>query len=155
MKAMMMKRDRSQVHQELKAKGVEFPMTDLDTMVPIRTPRKSHTAQPRPPPQPRPPQQPQAQPLASEVRALALETTFRDNVPSFSVAFLLKGAQLGLEAEATLHPQQQQQQQQQQQITLNANQLSKLARELGVVEGNMAVLSEMLVMWKKEPSRLH
>ena len=100
MKAMMMKRDRSQVHQELKAKGVEFPMTDLDTMVPIRTPRKSHTAQPRPPPQPRPPQQPQAQPLASEVRALALETTFRDNVPRFSVAFLLKGAPLGLAAEA-------------------------------------------------------
>lgn len=30
-----------QAYQELKAKGIEFPMTDLDAMAPIHTPRKS------------------------------------------------------------------------------------------------------------------
>lgn len=30
-----------QVYNELKAKGIEFPMTDLDAMAPIHTPRKS------------------------------------------------------------------------------------------------------------------
>lgn len=30
-----------QTYQELKAKGIEFPMTDLDAMAPIHTPRKS------------------------------------------------------------------------------------------------------------------
>ncbi|XP_014243358.1 TOM1-like protein 2 isoform X2 [Cimex lectularius] len=30
-----------QVYQELKAKGIEFPMTDLDSMAPIHTPKKS------------------------------------------------------------------------------------------------------------------
>jgi hypothetical protein len=29
-----------QVYQELKTKGIEFPMTDLDTMAPIITPEK-------------------------------------------------------------------------------------------------------------------
>lgn len=29
-----------QVYQELKAKGMQFPMTDLDTMAPILTPER-------------------------------------------------------------------------------------------------------------------
>lgn len=28
------------MYNELKSKGIEFPMTDLDTMAPIHTPRK-------------------------------------------------------------------------------------------------------------------
>lgn len=30
----------TQVYQELKSKGIEFPMTDLDTMAPIVTPQR-------------------------------------------------------------------------------------------------------------------
>lgn len=30
----------TQVYQELKSKGIEFPMTNLDTMAPILTPQK-------------------------------------------------------------------------------------------------------------------
>ena len=31
------------VYQELKSKGIEFPMTDLDNMVPIHTPARVST----------------------------------------------------------------------------------------------------------------
>ncbi|KAK8734545.1 hypothetical protein OTU49_005874 [Cherax quadricarinatus] len=44
----------SQVYAELKHKGVEFPMTNLDTMAPIITPQRTTTA-----PEPRPPRVPQ------------------------------------------------------------------------------------------------
>lgn len=30
----------TQVYQELKSKGIEFPMTDLDSMAPILTPQR-------------------------------------------------------------------------------------------------------------------
>ncbi|CAH1273457.1 TOM1L2 [Branchiostoma lanceolatum] len=56
-----------QVHEELRSKGVEFPMTDLDNLAPIHTPeRVSVTAAPAqhpvsPPPQQPPQQQQQAQ----------------------------------------------------------------------------------------------
>ena len=30
----------TQVYQELKSKGIEFPMTDLDTLAPIVTPQR-------------------------------------------------------------------------------------------------------------------
>lgn len=32
----------NQVYQELKSKGIEFPMTNLDTMAPILTPQRVH-----------------------------------------------------------------------------------------------------------------
>ncbi|KAK9502669.1 hypothetical protein O3M35_011393 [Rhynocoris fuscipes] len=35
-----------QVYQELKIKGIEFPMTDLDSMAPIHTPKKSVKSEP-------------------------------------------------------------------------------------------------------------
>ncbi|XP_042214744.1 TOM1-like protein 2 isoform X2 [Homarus americanus] len=39
----------SQVYAELKHKGVEFPMTNLDTMAPIITPQRTAAPEPRPP----------------------------------------------------------------------------------------------------------
>ena len=33
-------KDVEKLYQELKAKGVEFPMTDLDSMAPIHTPAR-------------------------------------------------------------------------------------------------------------------
>ncbi|KAK3885467.1 hypothetical protein Pcinc_010325 [Petrolisthes cinctipes] len=39
----------SQVYAELKHKGVEFPMTNLDTMAPIITPQRTSAPEPRPP----------------------------------------------------------------------------------------------------------
>lgn len=42
------------VYQDLLAKGIEFPPTDLDSLAPIHTPRKSVTEKPVPPPEPRP-----------------------------------------------------------------------------------------------------
>ncbi|XP_078609847.1 TOM1-like protein 2 isoform X19 [Branchiostoma floridae x Branchiostoma japonicum] len=52
-----------QVHEELRSKGVEFPMTDLDNLAPIHTPeRASVTAAPAQ----RPPSQPQQQPAQQQ-----------------------------------------------------------------------------------------
>ena len=48
-----------QVYMELKSKGIEFPMTDLDAMAPIHTPQRSVVNAPSiPANQPRPQQQP-------------------------------------------------------------------------------------------------
>ncbi|XP_050545283.1 TOM1-like protein 2 [Daktulosphaira vitifoliae] len=38
-----------QVYRDLKQRGIEFPMTNLDTMAPIHTPQKSYSEEPRTP----------------------------------------------------------------------------------------------------------
>lgn len=120
-----------QVYHDLKQKGIEFPMTDLDTMAPIHTPQRSvpdtevavgipaHQAHvPAPPlpvvvPHAIPPGSPATQPTTP-------------------------AAQVGPPV-------------------LTSDQLGKLQSELDVVQGNMAVLSEMLTELtpgKEHPSDL-
>ncbi|XP_020282417.1 TOM1-like protein 2 isoform X2 [Pseudomyrmex gracilis] len=96
-----------QVYQELKAKGIQFPMTDLDAMAPIITPERS-----------------------------VPET---EQIPT-SLATNEQPASLG-----TQHLSPQASQSAGQLTQLNEQQLAKLQSELDVVQGNMRVLSEMLM----------
>ncbi|CAI2356906.1 unnamed protein product [Caenorhabditis sp. 36 PRJEB53466] len=48
-----------QSYDDLKSKGVEFPAADLDTLAPIKTPKRTVFTQPPPPTLDTPPQQPQ------------------------------------------------------------------------------------------------
>ncbi|XP_071106501.1 target of Myb1 membrane trafficking protein-like isoform X3 [Haliotis cracherodii] len=50
------------VYSELKSKGIEFPMTDLDHMAPIYTPARTSVRSPQQPQQPPPPQLQQSVP---------------------------------------------------------------------------------------------
>ncbi|GFG39314.1 hypothetical protein Cfor_02239 [Coptotermes formosanus] len=120
-----------QVYHDLKQKGIEFPMTDLDTMAPIHTPQRSipdtevavgiPAHQAHVPASPLPVVVPHAMPPGSPV---AQPTT--------------PAAQVGPPV-------------------LTSDQLGKLQSELDVVQGNMAVLSEMLTELtpgKEHPSDL-
>ncbi|XP_063827920.1 TOM1-like protein 2 [Ostrinia nubilalis] len=103
-----------QVYNELRTKGVEFPMTDLDAMAPIFTPQRSVPDGPEPvlvgSPQRAPPQ-------ASPTRPS----------PEQAVAT----------------------------VTLSESQTNKLRADLGVVEGNMAVMNDMLNELTSQPPAAH
>ncbi|XP_076459483.1 TOM1-like protein 2 isoform X2 [Babylonia areolata] len=110
-------------YQELKSKGIEFPMTDLDNMAPIHTPARSVPYRPSerlaadPASAPRPPQLQQA---AGMPRSAA-PTGPPPPVP-------------GMPAAGTpTYP-----------VSLTQEQRTKLSRELEVVQGNVRVMSEML-----------
>ncbi|KAL8623452.1 hypothetical protein ACOMHN_061965 [Nucella lapillus] len=113
-------------YQELKSKGIEFPMTDLDNMAPIHTPARSVPYRPAdrvaadPASAPRPPQL--QQPGAGMVRGGA-PTVPPPPVPGTP----------GGEADTPTYP-----------VSLSAEQRTKLSRELEVVQGNVRVMSEML-----------
>ncbi|KAL0822362.1 hypothetical protein ABMA28_004456 [Loxostege sticticalis] len=103
-----------QVYNELRTKGVEFPMTDLDAMAPIFTPQRSVPDGPEPvivgspargPPQASPTRPSPDQPAAT--------------------------------------------------VTLSESQTNKLRADLGVVEGNMAVMNDMLNELTTQPPASH
>ncbi|XP_060802652.1 TOM1-like protein 2 [Amyelois transitella] len=102
-----------QVYNELKTKGVEFPMTDLDAMAPIFTPQRSvpdgvdgpAAGSPQRPPPGEPPRPAQEQ---------------------------VSGT-----------------------VTLSESQTSKLRADLGVVEGNMSVMNDMLNELTAQPPAQH
>lgn len=91
-----------QVYTDLKNKGVEFPMTDLDTMAPIHTPQRSIPLTAPPP--------------AMMQRAV------------LPVALSADPGALPVSEPMTLTP----------------DQLSKLKRELDIVQRNMTIFGEML-----------
>nr|CAD7397425.1 unnamed protein product [Timema poppensis] len=109
-----------QVYSDLKQKGIEFPMTDLDTMAPIHTPQRSipdsdhgivQTAIPVAP-------MPVAMTMPMPVSPMMMPPVS----PAIQQPQLVVGGP----------------------TTLTADQLGKLQGELDVVQGNMVVLSEML-----------
>ncbi|XP_049778842.1 target of Myb protein 1 isoform X2 [Schistocerca cancellata] len=117
-----------QVYHDLKQKGIEFPMTDLDTMAPIHTPQRSI---------------PDAE---IAVGVPARTTSVSPGPPSPNSAPLpAPSTVVGPAGD-------------QQQVTvLTSDQLGKLQSELDVVQGNMAVLNEMLselTPGKEHPSDL-
>ncbi|CAN8002660.1 unnamed protein product [Ixodes hexagonus] len=104
-----------QVYTDLKNKGVEFPMTDLDTMAPIHTPQRSVPLTSAPPS------------TLPGVRGVAMP-------PGGVVRPLPQQPQQGLQV-GSLPPSP---------VTLGPEQLDKLKRELEVVQRNMTVFGEML-----------
>ncbi|XP_013146937.1 PREDICTED: TOM1-like protein 2 isoform X2 [Papilio polytes] len=101
-----------QIYNELRSKGVEFPMTDLDAMAPIFTPQRSVPDGAE-------------QPVGSPQRAAP-------HSPS---------AQLQENNMAT--------------VTLSESQMSKLRGDLSVVEGNLAVMGDMLNELTAQPPHNH
>ncbi|CAN8007745.1 unnamed protein product, partial [Ixodes pacificus] len=104
-----------QVYSDLKNKGVEFPMTDLDTMAPIHTPQRSVPLTAAPPS------------TLPGVRGVAM-------APAGGPVRPLP-QQPGMVQVGSLPPSP---------VTLGPEQLEKLKRELEVVQRNMTVFGEML-----------
>ncbi|XP_059413567.1 TOM1-like protein 2 isoform X4 [Carassius carassius] len=105
-----------QIYEELKRKGIEFPMANLDTLSPIHTPQRgvpeldpgTHIY--------RAPSQPNTAPQASSTPAAAATADFNPTqIPS------VPGP-----------------------ITATPEQIARLRSELDVVRGNIKVMSEML-----------
>ncbi|XP_028029136.1 TOM1-like protein 2 [Bombyx mandarina] len=91
-----------QVYNELRTKGVEFPMTDLDAMAPIFTPQRSV-------------------PDGVEQVGSPQRSVLPQNSPSRTTPEQITT-----------------------QVTLSDSQTNKLRADLAVVEGNMAVMNDML-----------
>ncbi|CAN8030294.1 unnamed protein product [Ixodes persulcatus] len=104
-----------QVYSDLKNKGVEFPMTDLDTMAPIHTPQRSVPMTAAPPS------------TLPGVRGVPM-------APAGGPVRPLP-QQPGMVQVGSLPPSP---------VTLGPEQLEKLKRELEVVQRNMTVFGEML-----------
>ncbi|XP_066452465.1 target of Myb1 membrane trafficking protein [Eleutherodactylus coqui] len=103
------------VYEDLRRKGLEFPMTDLDTLSPIHTPQAS-SAKPEVVPRPDLPPPDTLQRGGSSSHPAP---------PPYS-----SQAQIGSSGEAPVIP--------------TAEQIAKLHSELEVVNGNVKVMSEML-----------
>ncbi|XP_058805798.1 TOM1-like protein 2 [Phymastichus coffea] len=111
-----------QVYQELKSKGIDFPMTDLDAMAPIITPERSV------------PEVVDSGSAGAAAAAAAIPTTGASSTSS-SAAAAVGAAMLtaGPTRRVPVQPMQ-----------LSEQQMLKLRGELDIVHGNMRVLSEML-----------
>ncbi|KZS15499.1 putative ADP-ribosylation factor-binding protein GGA1 [Daphnia magna] len=107
----------TQVYQELKSKGIEFPMTNMDLMAPILTPQKTFT-------------QSETVPAVHSNPVSAIQPVYQR--PSTADP---QQTPPGVDSSALSANQS---------IDLSGPQLTKLQHELSVVEGNMSVLSEML-----------
>lgn len=108
-----------QVYHDLKQKGIEFPMTDLDTMAPIHTPQRSI---------------PDAE-VAMGVPSHQTHMPAASPIPVVSPHAVPPGSPA---AQPTMPAVQMGP------TVLSLDQLGKLQSELDVVQGNMVVLSEML-----------
>ncbi|OCT83148.1 hypothetical protein XELAEV_18025685mg [Xenopus laevis] len=107
------------VYEDLRRKGLEFPMTDLDTLSPIHTPQPSFSAPEPPSRQPEPPSPQDCPSSAFPQRGGSV----RSAPPPYTVPDIAPGSSA---------------------ITPTPDQLAKLHSELEVVNGNVKVMSEML-----------
>ncbi|ODN02188.1 TOM1-like protein 2 [Orchesella cincta] len=150
-----------QLYEDLKSKGIEFPMTDLDSMVPILTPKRSvetepilhpvnlgerHQPQQQPHQQqlqqePPPPQQVQMYIFLCSVLILTylLSSKVKDlnmiSPPSTASSSTAEThGQSNNDVTAIKPPQ----------VKVTPEQLVKIRRDLDIVQGNMAVFAEML-----------
>ncbi|XP_077291190.1 TOM1-like protein 2 isoform X2 [Arctopsyche grandis] len=107
------------VYQDLRSKGIEFPMTDLDTMAPIYTPQRS----------------------------VPEEQIDRSSVvipPSAALTTVDGIAASPQRVPASPQPLVAAQTPPTSMVNLSSNQISKLQSDLNVVQGNMTVMAEML-----------
>ncbi|XP_055789438.1 TOM1-like protein 2 isoform X1 [Salvelinus fontinalis] len=126
-----------QIYEELKRKGIDFPMSDLDALSPIHTPQQLLTGpeenQATAPPLAQPIPQPQQQPPPHAVSA----PSFASSVPPTYSAPQVPN----LGASGSINP--------------SPEQICRLRRELDIVRGNTKVMSEMLtemVPGQEDPS---
>nr|XP_044986624.1 TOM1-like protein 2 isoform X2 [Jaculus jaculus] len=103
------------IYEELKRKGVEFPMADLDALSPIHTPQRSV---------------PEVDPAATMPRSQSQNQT---SASSYSSPPPASYSALQAPALSVTGP-----------ITANSEQIARLRSELDVVRGNTKVMSEML-----------
>ncbi|XP_029402181.1 TOM1-like protein 2 isoform X1 [Mus pahari] len=103
------------IYEELKRKGVEFPMADLDALSPIHTPQRSV---------------PEMDPAATIPRS---QTQPRTTAGTYSSPPPASYSTLQAPALSVTGP-----------ITANSEQIARLRSELDVVRGNTKVMSEML-----------
>ncbi|XP_073902765.1 TOM1-like protein 2 isoform X3 [Castor canadensis] len=103
------------IYEELKRKGVEFPMADLDALSPIHTPQRSV---------------PEVDPAATMPRS---QSQPRTSASSYSSPPPVSCAAPQAPALSVTGP-----------ITANSEQIARLRSELDVVRGNTKVMSEML-----------
>nr|XP_055160876.1 TOM1-like protein 2 isoform X2 [Nyctereutes procyonoides] len=104
------------IYEELKRKGVEFPMADLDALSPIHTPQRSV---------------PEVDPAATMPRSQSQQRTSASSYSSPSPAPYSSAPQAP--ALSVTGP-----------IMANSEQIARLRSELDVVRGNTKVMSEML-----------
>ncbi|XP_033052484.1 TOM1-like protein 2 isoform X2 [Trachypithecus francoisi] len=103
------------IYEELKRKGVEFPMADLDALSPIHTPQRSV---------------PEVDPAATMPRSQSQQRTSAGSYSSPPPAPYSAPQALALSVTGP--------------ITANSEQIARLRSELDVVRGNTKVMSEML-----------
>ncbi|XP_022347148.1 TOM1-like protein 2 isoform X7 [Enhydra lutris kenyoni] len=102
------------IYEELKRKGVEFPMADLDALSPIHTPQRSV---------------PEVDPAATMPRSQSQQRMSGSSYSSSPAPYSAPQAP----ALSVTGP-----------ITANSEQIARLRSELDVVRGNTKVMSEML-----------
>ncbi|XP_049632832.1 TOM1-like protein 2 isoform X3 [Suncus etruscus] len=102
------------IYEELKRKGVEFPMADLDALSPIHTPQRSV---------------PEVDPATTMPRSQSQQRTSTGSYSSSPAPY----STLQAPALSVTGP-----------ITANSEQIARLRSELDVVRGNTKVMSEML-----------
>ncbi|XP_077019504.1 TOM1-like protein 2 isoform X4 [Tamandua tetradactyla] len=103
------------IYEELKRKGVEFPMADLDALSPIHTPQRSV---------------PEVDPAAAAPRPQSQQRTSAGSYPSPPPAPYSAPQAPSLSVTGP--------------ITVTSEQIARLRSELDVVRGNTKVMSEML-----------
>ncbi|MBZ3882217.1 TOM1-like protein 2 [Sciurus carolinensis] len=103
------------IYEELKRKGVEFPMSDLDALSPIHTPQRSV---------------PEVDPASTMPRSQSQQRTSASSYSSPSPASYSAPQAPALSVTGP--------------ITANSEQIARLRSELDVVRGNTKVMSEML-----------
>ncbi|EDL26610.1 target of myb1-like 2 (chicken), isoform CRA_c, partial [Mus musculus] len=103
------------IYEELKRRGIEFPMADLDALSPIHTPQRSV---------------PEMDPAATIPRS---QTQPRTTAGTYSSPPPASYSTLQAPALSVTGP-----------ITANSEQIARLRSELDIVRGNTKVMSEML-----------
>ncbi|ODM91692.1 TOM1-like protein 2 [Orchesella cincta] len=120
-----------QLYEDLKSKGIEFPMTDLDSMVPILTPKRCRDRADFASSQPRRKTPTSTTTTSTTTTTRATTTTTGTNASSSTAE---THGQSNNDVTAIKPPQ----------VKVTPEQLVKIRRDLDIVQGNMAVFAEML-----------